>query len=170
MGNHHTSGRHACGAVAGKIVLPDGTARPLDRPMHAAELMLDHPQHYVIEFKPSILCSGARPIPLPADHLLDPRKAYLMVGVRPGKVSVGSGDVRRVLDKAKAKTSTARILPMTSGVLMDGQDRTMVVEEVVEERPEFLGRQVSGKAWRPSLDAIEERELAVHKKIKHWLF
>ncbi|KAL3517384.1 hypothetical protein ACH5RR_019973 [Cinchona calisaya] len=40
---------------------------------------------------------------------------------------------------------------------------------LMEERPEYLSRQISGKAgWKPSLDTITEK--AVQTKVRHWLF
>lgn len=40
--------------------------------------------------------------------------------------------------------------------------------DIVEERPEYLSRQISGKGWRPSLDTITEK--TVQTKVRHWLF
>lgn len=40
---------------------------------------------------------------------------------------------------------------------------------LMEERPEFLSRQISGKGgWKPSLDTITEK--TVETKLRHWLF
>ncbi|KAI3449403.1 hypothetical protein Pfo_006068 [Paulownia fortunei] len=40
--------------------------------------------------------------------------------------------------------------------------------EILEGRPEFLSRQISGKGWKPSLDTI--REKAIKAKVRHWMF
>ncbi|KAJ8573709.1 hypothetical protein K7X08_010220 [Anisodus acutangulus] len=40
--------------------------------------------------------------------------------------------------------------------------------DILEGRPEFLSRQLSGKGWKPSLDTIKERSMQA--KICHWLF
>ncbi|KAK4372434.1 hypothetical protein RND71_007818 [Anisodus tanguticus] len=40
--------------------------------------------------------------------------------------------------------------------------------DILEGRPEFLSRQLSGKGWKPSLDTIKERSMQA--KIRHWLF
>lgn len=41
--------------------------------------------------------------------------------------------------------------------------------EILEERPEYLNRQVSGKAgWKPSLDTIKEK--VIKPKVRHWLY
>lgn len=41
-------------------------------------------------------------------------------------------------------------------------------EDILEGRPEFLSRQISGKGWKPSLDTIKEK--AVKAKAPHWIF
>ncbi|CAN4113413.1 unnamed protein product [Withania somnifera] len=40
--------------------------------------------------------------------------------------------------------------------------------DILEGRPEFLSRQLSGKGWKPSLDTIKEKSMQA--KIRHWLF
>ncbi|XVF80669.1 hypothetical protein PTKIN_Ptkin15bG0093000 [Pterospermum kingtungense] len=45
---------------------------------------------------------------------------------------------------------------------------TEFLPESVEARPEYLNRQYSGKAWKPSLDTIKEKK--VERKVSHWLF
>jgi hypothetical protein len=40
--------------------------------------------------------------------------------------------------------------------------------EMMEGRPEYLSRQLSGKGWKPSLDTIKEKK--VKRKVSIWLF
>ncbi|OWM86091.1 uncharacterized protein LOC116211720 [Punica granatum] len=40
--------------------------------------------------------------------------------------------------------------------------------DVLEGRPEYLSRQLSGKGWKPSLDTIVEKK--IENRVSHWLF
>lgn len=162
MGNH-VSRR----TTAGKVILSDGTIRGLlDQPTSVAELMLDHPQEFVVELNRR---ATAKPTPLPADHELDPAKVYLMIPMRQAKKAatvaakaMAEEEARAVLAKGwnqplmmmrctKINTIDQQIvITHNSGVLVGG-----LVEE--EEKPEFLSRQFSSKRWRPNLDPIEEK-------------
>ncbi|XXG61363.1 hypothetical protein AAC387_Pa04g3042 [Persea americana] len=98
MGNYVS--RRTC-AIAGKIILSDGTVHEFDRPMVVAELMLEHPQHFVFEL--GFLVSSHRPIPLPADQKLDLEKAHLMSPMKPGKAALLKADeIRRIIAKARS--------------------------------------------------------------------
>lgn len=191
MGNFIS--RRTC-AIAGKIILSDGTVHEFDCPTVVAELMLEHPQHFVFEL--GSLASGNRAIPLSADQKLDLEKAYLMLPMKRGKASLPMTDeVRRIMAKARSvlrpgSVSThGRILPLfavmcPAGGIVKGQEtvlrrRDCLLEkeerEVPEKppegfdaRPEYFSRQFSGKGWKPALDTIEEKGVA--KKIRHWLF
>ncbi|KAM7527002.1 hypothetical protein LguiB_030412 [Lonicera macranthoides] len=43
----------------------------------------------------------------------------------------------------------------------------LLFSEIMEDRPEFLSRQLSGKSWKPNLDTIKEK--GVKAKVRHWL-
>ncbi|KAJ8619261.1 hypothetical protein MRB53_015447 [Persea americana] len=92
--------RRTC-AIAGKIILSNGTVHEFDRPMVVAELMLEHPQHFVFEL--GSLVSSHRPIPLPADQKLDLEKAHLMSPMKPGKAALLKADeIGRIIAKARS--------------------------------------------------------------------
>lgn len=43
-----------------------------------------------------------------------------------------------------------------------------IMSEIMDGRPDYLSRQLSGKGWKPSLDTIKEKR--IEKKVPHWLF
>ncbi|XP_030543184.1 uncharacterized protein LOC115750145 [Rhodamnia argentea] len=43
-----------------------------------------------------------------------------------------------------------------------------IMSEIMDGRPEYLSRQLSGKGWKPSLDTIKEKR--IEKKVPYWLF
>ncbi|XP_057782202.1 uncharacterized protein LOC131000349 [Salvia miltiorrhiza] len=195
MGN---AAPHRLPDAAGRVILSDGGVLTYDEPLTAAELMLEHPQHVVVEFQP--IASGRKPAPLPADQKLEIRKTYLMLRVRKGKpIQLSSEEARRlILANAALKSNAllsytgflplfARICPAVGGRSCaapekrkcrgDSNEREKAAAaedarfdcfaEILEGRPEFLSRQMSGKGWKPSLDPI--REKAVKAKVRHWI-
>lgn len=119
----------------------------------------------------------------------------MMLPIRGGKpVSLSSEEIRRVLLCANSALrsrslllSSSKVLPWLArarstttravGVDVKKEDSTTIGEEMrwetemamaTEGRPEYLSRQLSGKAWKPSLDTIKEKKF--EKKLSHWLF
>ncbi|KAE8665395.1 hypothetical protein F3Y22_tig00112616pilonHSYRG00006 [Hibiscus syriacus] len=45
---------------------------------------------------------------------------------------------------------------------------TELLRESMEDLPEYLKRQYSGKGWKPSLDTIKEKK--IERKLSHWLY
>uniref|UniRef100_A0A1D1XCT1 Glycine--tRNA ligase alpha subunit n=1 Tax=Anthurium amnicola TaxID=1678845 RepID=A0A1D1XCT1_9ARAE len=187
MGNH-ASRRTSATTSSCKVVLPDGTVTSSDRGTPVAELMLEHPQQFAIEL--SSLLSGAKPVPLPADHRLVPGKVYLMLPMRPGKPPVlSAAEARRVLSRARSvlrsgsfPSSCSRSSSLVNWAMPEpggsggggglGAEQGKAVGEfsslALGEVPEFVSRQLSGRLWKPSLHTIEER--APRTKVPHWLF
>ncbi|MCL7036092.1 hypothetical protein MKW94_018000 [Papaver nudicaule] len=194
MGNYISHGKSV---ISGKVILPDGTIHEFDHSLTVAELMLEHPQQVVVEFRP--LMNGDRPTPLPADKKLDMKKSYLMLPMKRGNSTFTADEARRILVKAKTVLqsgsilSSSKLLPLFAlicrpsinikvghGLVMQKQDNNSVKEqektktlmelmpEVFQQEPEFLSRQFSGKGWKPSLDTIIEKR--IEKKVPHWLF
>ncbi|KAI3991243.1 hypothetical protein MKX01_022464 [Papaver californicum] len=194
MGNYIS---HRKSVMSGKVILPDGTVHKLDHSLTVAELMLEHPQQVVVEFRP--LMNGNRPTPLPADKKLDMKKSYLMLPMKRGNSTVTADDARQILLKAKTVLksgsilSSSKLFPLLAficrpsinikvghGLVSHKEDKCSVKErektktlmelvpEVFEQEPEFLSRQFSGKGWKPSLDTIVEKIIV--KKVPHWLF
>lgn len=191
MGN---SAPHRLPAAAGKVILSDGGVFTYDKPLTVAELMLEHPQEVVVEFQAVI--NGKKPTPLPADQKLEMKKLYLMLPIRKGKPTpLSSEEAQKLLAntnsllKSKALLSFTgflplfvRICPAVGGkhdaVSMDKrrycladrkeeEKKSDYFTEILEGRPEFLCRQISGKGWKPSLDPI--REKVVKAKVRHWI-
>ncbi|KAF5462426.1 hypothetical protein F2P56_018432 [Juglans regia] len=182
--------------ATGKVILSDGTVHEFDKPLTAAELMLEHSQQVVVELHSAV--NEKRPTPLPADNMLETRRIYVMLPVKQGKLAaLSSEETRRILLTAnsvlRSRSSLlsssrflplfARIFPSTGlgdrqGLLMqkkESDERTeksfVLMEslpEILDGRPDYLSRQLSGKGWKPSLDTIKENN--IKKKMSHWLF
>ncbi|CAD6210886.1 unnamed protein product [Miscanthus lutarioriparius] len=104
----------------GKVVMADGSVRALSEPVSVAELMMDHPRHFVVDAR--VLKElgrrehhhhknnqhqhqhqqggGAKVAPLPADHVLGAGGVYVLLPATRGKVSVD--EARRALSAARS--------------------------------------------------------------------
>ncbi|KAK7344388.1 hypothetical protein VNO77_13921 [Canavalia gladiata] len=179
---------------SGKIVLWDGSVHEFEEPLTVAEVMLEHPEQVVVEFNSAI--KQKRPTPLPADKKLDMNKVYLMLPMKRGKpIGLSVEESRRILLmvnsalQSKYLVCSTKFLPWLTrlcqtttivepGVAHRKQEETEKKEErcdfseflpeLLQGRPEYLNRQVSGKGWKPSLDTIKEKN--IDKKLSHWLF
>ncbi|KAF7049265.1 hypothetical protein CFC21_057834 [Triticum aestivum] len=186
----------AAGASGGKVVMADGSVRALSEPVSVAELMMDHPRHFVVDARLLQQRKGgaggaSKVAPLPADHVLGAGGVYVLLPATRGKVS--AEEARRVLT---ASRSLARSRSMPGGLRrklssrksreaddadrsakneaaaaaeMERREETAATADGFEEhRPEFLSRELSCRGWKPSLNTIEER--VIPKKVSHWLF
>ncbi|VAI06489.1 uncharacterized protein LOC119293681 [Triticum dicoccoides] len=195
MGNLISAGA-AAGASGGKVVMADGSVRALSEPVSVAELMMDHPRHFVVDARLLQQRKGgaggaSKVAPLPADHVLGAGGVYVLLPATRGKVS--AEEARRVLT---ASRSLARSRSMPGGLRrklssrksreaddadrsakneaaaaaeMERREETAATADGFEEhRPEFLSRELSCRGWKPSLNTIEER--VIPKKVSHWLF
>ncbi|CAI9105484.1 OLC1v1004414C1 [Oldenlandia corymbosa var. corymbosa] len=105
---------------SGKVILSDGSVHEYHEPLTVAELMLEYPQHMVIEFPPNMSTTidrrrkdgvqpppPKRPSPLPADKKLEMNKVYFMVPVKRSGANnkptpaLSADDARRILMKAE---------------------------------------------------------------------
>uniref|UniRef100_A0A7N0TLY3 Uncharacterized protein n=1 Tax=Kalanchoe fedtschenkoi TaxID=63787 RepID=A0A7N0TLY3_KALFE len=90
------------------VILSNGAVHEFHQPLTVAELMLEHPQHVVVEFKPSAKQQAPRskkPSPLPADTWLDTKNVYLVVPVRNkgrpmAAVTLSSEQVQRLVTRS----------------------------------------------------------------------
>ncbi|KAJ9171740.1 hypothetical protein P3X46_015059 [Hevea brasiliensis] len=184
MGNYFTI---PSSKTAGKVILSDGRVHKFEKPLTVAELMLEYPQQVVVEFRSDL--SEKRPTPLPADQKLDMKKVYLMLPMKRGKpASLSSEEARQVHSVLRSRSllASSRFLPLFARIwaargIEEGQMTTMkfvsertendselMLPEILENRPEYLSSQLSGKRWKPSLDTIKEKK--VKKMILYWLF
>ncbi|KDP28243.1 hypothetical protein JCGZ_14014 [Jatropha curcas] len=187
MGNYITT---QSTNVTGKVILSDGSVQEFDQPVTVAELMLEHPQQVVVEFCPNL--TEKRPTPLPADKKLEMKKLYLMLPIKRGKpASLSSEEARHVVScatsllRSRSFLSSSRFLPLfaricpadghkivlerkeSNNVEKRNHESSELLPEILENRPEYLSKQLSGKGWKPSLDTIIEKK--IEKKIPHWL-
>ncbi|XP_047326248.1 uncharacterized protein LOC124929912 [Impatiens glandulifera] len=123
MGNG-TSHRPA-GAATGKVILSNGTIFEYEPPMTAAELMLEHPRHVVVEVPHKVCAGGAVKVstarPLPADKKLDKDKLYLMIPMSKSKpASCSLQEIQKLLliaNKKSALNSKTMLLSSLTGIL-----------------------------------------------------
>ncbi|KAJ3694887.1 hypothetical protein LUZ60_000264 [Juncus effusus] len=158
--------------TGGKLIFSDGTTQSLSvATTTVAELMLDHPNHYVIDSH-LVPTNSTKLTPLPADHVLETCKVYLLLPVTHGKLSVD--EARRVLALARSskrlRRSSSALMP---SVAEETERRIMnlTIPGVSDHQPDqflTMSRQLSCKAWKPSLGTIVETGLV--KKVPHWLF
>lgn len=188
------------GASGGKVVMADGSVRALSGPVSVAELMMDHPRHFVVDAR--VLQQrrkggggggGANKVaPLPADHVLGAGGVYVLLPATRGKVS--AEEARRALT---ASRSLARSRSMPGGLRRklsfrksqeaDGADRSAKREAgaaaaEVERRAETAARPDGFEEHRPEFLSRELssrgwkpslrtiEERAMPKKVSHWLF
>ncbi|XXG65558.1 hypothetical protein AAC387_Pa05g3228 [Persea americana] len=117
MGNYisctlstHT-GKHSNGA---KVIFPDGEIRQFDQLINAAELMLETPNHFLVNSLS--LQIGRRFSPLSADEDLEMGNVYVMFPMRRVNSAIVPADMGRLLMTAnsaarRASGVTARISP-----------------------------------------------------------
>lgn len=179
-----------------KVILSDGSIQEFDKPLTVAELMMEHPQQVVVEFDQY----QKRPIPLPADKMLDLKKVYLMLPVKRGKpVPLPPEQAHRILlnvSRTRSLLSTSRFLPLFAGICSAasvGNGRNFVVKKKESEKGKKksveVDRWVSLCELLPeSVDSRPEylsrqvsgkgwkpsldpiKEKRVEKKVPHWLF
>ncbi|KAE8779747.1 hypothetical protein D1007_47174 [Hordeum vulgare] len=195
MGNLISAGA-AAGASGGKVVMADGSVRALSEPVSVAELMMDHPRHFVVDARVLQQRKGGgatKVAPLPADHVLGAGGVYVLLPATRGKVSAEEarrvltasrslarsrsmpGGLRRKLSSRKSREADDADRSAKTGAAaaavaeMERREETASTADGFEEhRPEFLSRELSCRGWKPSLNTIEER--VIPKKVSHWLY
>ncbi|XP_031486380.1 uncharacterized protein LOC116254887 [Nymphaea colorata] len=185
MGNSIAS--RFAGTGTGKVVFSDGTILEFDKPMAVAELMMEYPQQFVVEFQS--VSAGKRLTPLPADKELEMSKVYYMMPMKRGRVTCSAEDANRIQTKTRFVSRSGplpgkaahrpRVAVAGRGCRIEGKkeedvalkrrhDWDELVSDSLSGLPEFVSRQFSGKAWKPTLDTIAESR--AEKKRRHWLF
>ncbi|VAH90111.1 uncharacterized protein LOC119288795 [Triticum dicoccoides] len=198
MGNLISAGA-AAGASGGKVVMADGSVRALSEPVSVAELMMDHPRHFVVDARllqqrKGAAAGGASKVaPLPADHVLGAGGVYVLLPATRGKVS--AKEARRVLT---ASRSLARSRSMPGGLRRklssrksreaDDADRSAKNEAAaaavaeMERREEAAATADGFEEHRPEFLSRELscrgwkpslntiEERVIPKKVSHWLF
>lgn len=183
--------------ATGKVILSTGEVYKYDEPITVAELMLEHPQQVVVEFQPVMNGKKPTPLPADK-KLETKKVYIMLPIKRGKPVALSSEEARRVLENAnsflKSKSLIyssgflpffVRICPAGGGMGHDDvftnikkkslverkeeeESKSDYFNVILEGRPEFLRRQLSGKGWKPSLDTIKEK--TIKAKIRHWLF
>ena len=179
--------------------MADGSVRALSEPVSVAELMMDHPRHFVVdarvlkeqgrrEQQQQHQSGGAKVAPLPADHVLGAGGVYVLLPATRGKVS--AEEARRALSAARSLVRS-RSMPglrrkLSTVVHEEAASDVSAQREATTDPPE----EAEAVAARP--DGFEEhrpeflsRELSskgwkpslrtieervAPKKTPHWLF
>ncbi|CAM0907509.1 unnamed protein product [Alopecurus aequalis] len=158
MGNNASAG----GGCGGKIVLPDGSVRALGEPVSVAELMVEHPCHFVVDARLVSTVGSAKVAALPADYVLHGAGVYVVLPATRGRVSA---------DQARRALAASRTLPQSRSMPSEQQDEEAAprASGLGDYQPEFLSQELKRSGpWKPSLKTIEERSLP--RKVPHWLF
>ncbi|XP_052149581.1 uncharacterized protein LOC127768098 [Oryza glaberrima] len=114
MGNLISSGAAVGASGGGKVVMADGSVRALSEPVSVAELMMDHPRHFVVDARDlqqqqrrhkgkagAPPPPGGKVAPLPADHVLGAGGVYVLLpATTRGKVS--AEEARRALTASRS--------------------------------------------------------------------
>jgi len=138
MGNLVSSVAGAAAASGGKVVMADGSVRALSEPVSVAELMMDHPRHFVVdarvlkeqgrrEQQQHHQSGGAKVAPLPADHVLGAGGVYVLLPATRGKVS--AEEARRALSAARS-LARSRSIPVLRRKLSSKKGREEAASDV----------------------------------------
>ncbi|KAF0910099.1 hypothetical protein E2562_001334 [Oryza meyeriana var. granulata] len=111
MGNLISAGAAAGASGGGKVVMADGSVRALSEPVSVAELMMDHPRHFVVDArdlqqhqqqqqKGRSAAPASKVAPLTADHVLGAGGVYVLLPATRGKVS--ADEARRALTASRS--------------------------------------------------------------------
>ncbi|KAG2541405.1 uncharacterized protein LOC120687529 [Panicum virgatum] len=201
MGNLVSSGAGAAAASGGggKVVMADGSVRALSEPVSVAELMMDHPRHFVVDAR--VLKErgrreqkqggggGAKVAPLPADHVLGAGGVYVLLPATRGKVL--AEEARRALSAARS-LARSRSMPGLRRKLSSKKGREEAASDVSAQREATAEPPEEEEADAARPDGFEEhrpeflsRELSSRgwkpslrtieervapKKTPHWLF
>jgi hypothetical protein len=150
MGNLVSAGAAAAASGGGKVVMADGSVRALSEPVSVAELMMDHPRHFVVDAR--VLREqgrrdhhhhrqqqhqqgggGAKVAPLPADHVLGAGGVYVLLPATRGKVS--AEEARRALSAARS-LARSRSMPGLRRKLSSKKGREEAAPDVPARREE----------------------------------
>lgn len=166
MGNYisctlstHT-GKHSNGA---KVIFPDGEIRQFDELINAAELMLETPNHFLVNSLS--LQIGRRFSPLSADEDLEMGNVYVMFPMRRVNSAIAPTDMGRLLMTAnsaarRASGVTARISPECDIAAQRGmgEEVKLDLDEIEDDGllSEFRMRSSLCRSRRPALETIAE--------------
>ena len=163
MGNLVSSVAGAAAASGGKVVMADGSVRALSEPVSVAELMMDHPRHFVVDAR--VLKeqgrreqqqgggSGVKVAPLPADHVLGAGGVYVLLPATRGKVS--AEEARRALSAARS-LARSRSMPGLRRKLSSKKGREEAASDVSAQREATTNPPEEAEAVAARPDGFEE--------------
>ncbi|MQL91584.1 hypothetical protein Taro_024199 [Colocasia esculenta] len=152
MGSYISSRRRTSDATAGKVVLPDGTVRTFPRGTSVAELMLEYPQHFVIELRS--LMAGTRGEALPADQKLDTGRVYLVLPMKQGgAAALSAAEARRLLLRSRSSLRPGSFLPPSSACSSPSTNSSSPNSDSSSRGASFIRKKKS----RPAVPGQDER-------------
>lgn len=166
MGNYAScavAGQNGKHSKAAKVILPSGEIKHFYQPIKAAELMLDIPNHFVVNSKS--LKVGRRFSAMNADEDLEIAAVYVMFSMKRVKAVVTAADMGALFLAAKRGAGKVRVVPACSGDVrevespasasgVDSCGVKMALEELCS--PEFKHRMSVCRSKKPLLETIVE--------------
>ncbi|KAJ0265101.1 AGAA.5 [Hirschfeldia incana] len=154
MGNAIGSRKLETAAMAaGKVVLSDGRVQNLEEETTVAEIMLENPQHVVVEFDPSSITFNKdgktvkkKLTPLPADNTLEPGKIYLVL---PAKRSGSGGGAKSSSSSAVMTAEEIRKMLFSATAMV--RSSFSYYEGIL---PWFTARSYNNSNSNPAVDAV----------------
>jgi len=169
MGNYAScalAGQNGKPSKAAKVILPSGEIKHFYQPIKAAELMLDIPNHFVVNSKS--LKVGSRFSAMNADEDLEIPGVYVMFPMKRVNAFVTAADVGALFLAAKRVAGKVRVVPACSADVrevespapvseVDSRGMKMALEELCS--PEFKHRMSVCRSKKPLLQTIVEEPL-----------
>lgn len=156
MGNY-ASCTLATASKPAKVVLPTGNVRQLADGTNAAELMLEIPNHFVVNARSMHV--GRRFAPLSADEELNKGNVYVLFPMRRVSSVVTAADMGVLL--MMARSTVKRASGGKAGILPEAKER---LEEDVVGVAEVKGRLSVSRSKKPALATIVEEPISSRRR------
>ncbi|XP_010558673.1 PREDICTED: uncharacterized protein LOC104827233 [Tarenaya hassleriana] len=172
MGNYAScslSKNSSSSSPSAKVILPDGEVHEVYAPTKAAEIMMEIPNHFLVDAK--ALKIGRKLSPLPADEDLDLRRGcrvYVVFPMRRASSAANSSDMARLFLAAGKKrrrggSGGVRVSPggEDDDVRLVFPARKLSLEDIEEvSAAEFMHRMSVSKSKKPQLETIAEESVS----------
>ncbi|XP_019164621.1 PREDICTED: uncharacterized protein LOC109160832 [Ipomoea nil] len=164
------SARKGRKAAAARVILPGGEIRRLREPVKAAEIMLEHPTHFLVNA--GSLTAGRRFSPLSADQDLESGNVYAAFPMKRLSSVITAADVAVLLVAAKKSPAkrlsagnAAKVSPAEGGDETPGNDvgRLGVTSGFVGQ--EYRHRLSLCRSKKPLLETIIEEPVRTRVRL-----
>ncbi|XP_010525033.1 PREDICTED: uncharacterized protein LOC104802908 [Tarenaya hassleriana] len=169
MGNYVSCSlsKTSSSSSSAKVILPDGEVRDVYAPMKAAEIMMETPNHFLVDAKS--LKIGRKLSPLPADEDLDLRggcHVYIAFPMSRASSAANASDKARMFLAAGKKRrrggpNGGRVSPGGEGDDVRLISPKLKLEDIEEfSAAEFMHRISVSKSKKPQLETIAEESVS----------